>query len=235
MIRRLIILLLIVGFIFMKPFNTEKEFTLDYCKEFCGYDNGKIPYRITIKDEKLFVMAGIWELWASGNNPYYSFSILTKQANEQISNIHHRMPAILTNKQRNTWLNEIDTYKAISMIKESSNIEMKYYEVFKNKYWQVNNWHYKLQKEAVETKKVKFKGVTIDRYILDNDELIKNPINTIKKINIFFNLKDNDFFNKKITKLIKKKKKNYFCNIDDNLKKKSLKIYKTILNKNYEK
>jgi len=72
-------------------------------------------------------------------------------------------------------------------------------------------------------------------FILDNDELIKNPINTIKKINIFFNLKDNDFFNKKITKLIKKKKKNYFCNIDDNLKKKSLKIYKTILNKNYEK
>ena len=38
MIRRLIILLLIVGFIFMKPFNTEKEFTLDYCKEFCMYD-----------------------------------------------------------------------------------------------------------------------------------------------------------------------------------------------------
>ena len=41
--KLLIIQLLIVGFIFMKPFNTEKEFTLDYCKEFCGYDNGKIP------------------------------------------------------------------------------------------------------------------------------------------------------------------------------------------------
>ena len=99
--------------------------------EWKNNDKGKIPYRITTKDEKLFLMAGIWELWAPGNNPYYSFSILTKQANEQISNIHHRMPAIITNEQRNTWLNEIDTYKAISMIKESSNIEMKYYEVSK--------------------------------------------------------------------------------------------------------
>ncbi len=33
--------------------------------------------------------------------------------------------------------------------------EMRYYEAFKNKYWQVNNWHYTLQKEAVETKKIK--------------------------------------------------------------------------------
>ena len=33
--------------------------------------------------------------------------------------------------------------------------EMRYYEAFKGKYWQVNNWHYKLQKEAVETKKIK--------------------------------------------------------------------------------
>lgn len=33
--------------------------------------------------------------------------------------------------------------------------EMRYYEAFKNKYWQVNNWHYKLQKEAVDTKKIK--------------------------------------------------------------------------------
>ena len=32
--------------------------------------------------------------------------------------------------------------------------EMRYYEAFKNKYWQVNNWHYKLQKEAVSTKKI---------------------------------------------------------------------------------
>ena len=32
--------------------------------------------------------------------------------------------------------------------------EMRYYEAFKNKYWQVNNWHYTLQKEAVETKKI---------------------------------------------------------------------------------
>ena len=32
--------------------------------------------------------------------------------------------------------------------------EMKYYEAFKQKYWQVNNWHYKLQQEAVTTKKI---------------------------------------------------------------------------------
>ena len=100
--------------------------------EWKNNDNDKIPYRITIKDEKLFSMAGIWEIWTSdNNNPYYSFSILTKQANEQLSNIHHRMPAILTKEQRNTWLNEIDTNKAISIIKESPFLEMKYHEVSK--------------------------------------------------------------------------------------------------------
>ena len=33
--------------------------------------------------------------------------------------------------------------------------EMRYYEAFKHKYWQVTNWHDKLQREAVETKKIK--------------------------------------------------------------------------------
>ena len=33
--------------------------------------------------------------------------------------------------------------------------EMRYYEAFKHKYWQVTNWHDKLQKEAVDTKKIK--------------------------------------------------------------------------------
>ena len=41
------------------------------------------------------------------------------------------MPAILTKEQRNTWLNEIDTNKAISIIKKSPCLEMKYHEVSK--------------------------------------------------------------------------------------------------------
>ena len=42
--KRLIIPLLIVGFILINLFNyNSKGITLDYCKEFCGYDNGRIP------------------------------------------------------------------------------------------------------------------------------------------------------------------------------------------------
>ncbi len=66
----------------------------------------KQPFRIFPKQEKLLVMAGLWENWTDGKEKIGSFSIVTAPANREISEIHDRMPLILdTEEKRNLWLN----------------------------------------------------------------------------------------------------------------------------------
>ncbi len=65
----------------------------------------KIPYRIFLKDEPLFAMAGIWDTWKDAEGkPINSFSILTTGPNELMENIHHRMPVILGKENEQEWL-----------------------------------------------------------------------------------------------------------------------------------
>ncbi len=65
----------------------------------------KIPYRIFLKDEPLFAMAGIWDTWKDAEGkPINSFSILTTGPNELMKNIHHRMPVILGRDNEQEWL-----------------------------------------------------------------------------------------------------------------------------------
>jgi putative SOS response-associated peptidase YedK len=68
-------------------------------------DKEKTPYRILMKDESPFAMAGIWELWndAEGRS-LYSFSIITTESNDLMKNIHPRMPVILGTADKNKWL-----------------------------------------------------------------------------------------------------------------------------------
>jgi putative SOS response-associated peptidase YedK len=69
--------------------------------------NKKIPFRIGIKDEEIFCIAGLWERW---NNPeggeIYSFTLITQEPNEFMSKIHNRMPAILDRDQEKYWLDD---------------------------------------------------------------------------------------------------------------------------------
>ena len=56
----------------------------------------KTPIYIHLKDQELFAMAGLWEVW---HNPkgriYHTFTILTTDANDFMEPIHNRMPVIL--------------------------------------------------------------------------------------------------------------------------------------------
>jgi len=66
----------------------------------------KMPVRITLKDEMLFAMAGLWDEWrdpVSGNTTK-SFTVITVPANELITPIHDRMPAILLPASEKKWL-----------------------------------------------------------------------------------------------------------------------------------
>lgn len=69
----------------------------------------KIPYFIHVKNEDIFSMAGIFDVW---NNPqtgeiYHSFSIITSGANSLMEYIHNtkkRMPVILSPEDEQRWI-----------------------------------------------------------------------------------------------------------------------------------
>jgi len=69
-------------------------------------DGTKQPFRITLPDEGLFAIAGLWEQWREreGDQPYLSFTILTRPADAYMAQLHDRMPVILTPEQHETWL-----------------------------------------------------------------------------------------------------------------------------------
>lgn len=65
----------------------------------------KIPMYIYLKDENLFTFAGIWETWRSSDGKaIHSCAIITTSPNEFMSSIHNRMPVILSQKDRDAWL-----------------------------------------------------------------------------------------------------------------------------------
>ncbi len=70
-------------------------------------ESNKTPYRIFLKSDELFAMAGIWESWKDAEKKtVYTFSIITTNANSLMHNIHHRMPVILPQEHENDWLND---------------------------------------------------------------------------------------------------------------------------------
>lgn len=67
--------------------------------------HGKVPYRIKLKSDELFAMAGIWEGWKSLDGEMrYTCSILTTQSNQVMAPIHDRMPVILKPDAEKIWL-----------------------------------------------------------------------------------------------------------------------------------
>jgi putative SOS response-associated peptidase YedK len=72
-----------------------------------GNQRGKQPYAIAMKDRSPFGIAALWENWkepTSGEWVMRTFVLLTTPANELISGIHDRMPAILKPADYERWL-----------------------------------------------------------------------------------------------------------------------------------
>jgi putative SOS response-associated peptidase YedK len=95
-------------------------------------DAGKQPYRIFIKDNPLFTMAGLWERWKSPEGTIIeSFSIITTEANSFMKPIHNRMPVILNPADEKTWLASKDAVEILSLLKPYDSEEMDAYPVSK--------------------------------------------------------------------------------------------------------
>ncbi|ALL05329.1 hypothetical protein AQ505_07400 [Pedobacter sp. PACM 27299] len=68
----------------------------------------KYPFRFTLKDRKVFSMAGIWSAWIDPitKERYESFCIITIPGNELISGISKSMPVILPPETEKVWLSK---------------------------------------------------------------------------------------------------------------------------------
>jgi len=64
----------------------------------------KIPKRISVVDQELFAFAGLWEKWEHDGQKLFTCTILTKDSNEFMAPIHHRMPIILPKESEQDWL-----------------------------------------------------------------------------------------------------------------------------------
>lgn len=85
--------------------------------EWSRHGKTSTKHLIQVKQLSLFSMAGIYEEFSDQEGkPYTAFSIITTSPNQVVSQIHDRMPVILSKKDEDIWLdNHVQDY---SMLKE---------------------------------------------------------------------------------------------------------------------
>lgn len=94
---------------FRKPIREKRCLVIgDSFYEWQRKDGKKQPFRILPADDRLLVMAGIWEQWQpkEGGDTVYTYSIITGEPNAEMQPIHDRMPMLLLDEnQQSDWLN----------------------------------------------------------------------------------------------------------------------------------
>jgi len=73
--------------------------------EWTKEDDGKQPHWIHSLDERPLALAGLWSSWSSTDgDAIESFTILTCEAAEHLSGLHHRMPVLIAPEDWTSWL-----------------------------------------------------------------------------------------------------------------------------------
>lgn len=74
--------------------------------EWSGEKGHRLKWRISLRDEPLFALAGLWEWWQDrdSGDGVPSFTIVTCPANAAIAPLHDRMPVILGEADYPRWL-----------------------------------------------------------------------------------------------------------------------------------
>lgn len=67
-------------------------------------DQSNQPKRIQLKDKRLFAFAGLWDKWEQDDQVLFTCTMLTKDSNEFMADIHHRMPIILPENKQDDWI-----------------------------------------------------------------------------------------------------------------------------------
>jgi len=74
--------------------------------EWSGEKGHRLKWRISLRDEPLFALAGLWEWWPGrdGGGGVTSYTIVTCAANAAIAPLHDRMPVVLHEADYARWL-----------------------------------------------------------------------------------------------------------------------------------
>ncbi len=77
------------------------------------------------------IFAGVWDIWFKGDYGLKTFSIITTEANEDVSDIHdRRMPVLLTTpEQQRRWLESEDLDEVIMLLQTPQDHIIKKYRV----------------------------------------------------------------------------------------------------------
>jgi putative SOS response-associated peptidase YedK len=75
--------------------------------EWLNMGGRKQPYKFTLKDQKLFSFAGLWDHWQDGKGKeLITCSIITTVPNKIVAEYHDRMPVILDKEHYWEWLED---------------------------------------------------------------------------------------------------------------------------------
>lgn len=91
----------------------------------------KQPYFIRMKDEGPIAFAGLWEHWNKNGLTIESCTIITTSANKLMSELHDRMPVILSGNDIDVWLDRKveDSETLLPMLDPYPDDEMEAYPV----------------------------------------------------------------------------------------------------------
>lgn len=88
------------------------------------------PYFISLKDNKYFAFAGLYDDWISpAGETKTTYTIITTVPNNKIKLIHHRMPVILFRDDEDKWLFDQDSDQLLSLLVPFPDSKMQIYPV----------------------------------------------------------------------------------------------------------
>lgn len=97
--------------------------------EWQGEKGNKQPYYISSEKGKVLVVAGLYDQW--GSDKKYSCTVITKPADEQMQEIHPRMPVLLTPQSAKQWM-KLDKNVALDYLKKLEKPALSYHKVSKS-------------------------------------------------------------------------------------------------------
>lgn len=78
--------------------------------EWRGHQGNKKPFYVTDRNAGCLGLAGLYEIWGDNN---FSCTILTTEAQHELSEIHHRMPIMIRAEQVGDWIYGDNNKKSI--------------------------------------------------------------------------------------------------------------------------
>lgn len=97
-------------------------------------NNTKSPFFIRLKSKRPFGLAGLYNVWTSPDGkPLCTCTIVTTEANRILREIHGRMPAIISKKKYDVWLDPAinDSSELLPLLQPYPADEIEFFEVSK--------------------------------------------------------------------------------------------------------